>query len=93
MRVRAKVYELALLAADGTATRVEPDVALIGSGLLDSLQAVNFRNELRAEFNVNLASDVCFTHPTITDIAELIVGLSKTEAPRGNQPLGRKLRP
>eukprot|EP00418_Pyrodinium_bahamense_P096054 CAMPEP_0179044198 /NCGR_PEP_ID=MMETSP0796-20121207/17554_1 /TAXON_ID=73915 /ORGANISM="Pyrodinium bahamense, Strain pbaha01" /LENGTH=735 /DNA_ID=CAMNT_0020740597 /DNA_START=32 /DNA_END=2237 /DNA_ORIENTATION=- len=75
--VRAMVLEVALNVSDGEA--LEMDTPLMESGI-DSLAAINFRNELQRKTNLQLKGTLMFDYPSMGEIANHIVELSMIEA-------------
>jgi len=56
----------------GSSDEVANDTPLMDTGL-DSLSAVQFRNDLTRDFNVKLPASLMFDYPTITALTEKIV--------------------
>jgi len=73
--VQAKIMEVAT-ASTNSGEEIELDVPLMDAGM-DSLAAVAFRNQLMADFGMNLPASLIFDAPTIRQVTGEVVETSK----------------
>merc|ERR1719503_100158 len=87
--VRGKIKETVLQLL-GNDDDFEDDNPLMEGGL-DSLSAVQFRNDLVKEFGINLPASMTFDYPTIqalvAHVVEISGGAAEEEKPKGPDPV------